>query len=72
MRKTKHRGISGVAADFAQPDRLQPDPHSQTDCGVGRRAVQTTKKRLEWIEHTKSNDPQEREKLQFPGFSADC
>jgi hypothetical protein len=44
MRKTKHRGICRVAADFhAQSDRLQPDPHSQVDRVLGERAFRPPK-----------------------------
>jgi hypothetical protein len=62
MRKTKHRGIRGVAADFMLnliaynliriPKLIAA---SAGGCSDHQKAPRT-------IEHTKSNDPQEREK----------
>src|SRR5271156_3719006 len=56
----------------AQSDRLQPDPHSQIDRGIGEPAF-TPPKASQLIQHTnRATDLQDRARLQFLGFSADC
>jgi len=62
MRKTKHRGIRGVAATSCSSDRYNLIRIPKL---IARRkpAVQTTKKPLEQSNTTRTYDPQEKEKL---------
>src|SRR5271169_3138316 len=56
----------------AQSDRLQPDPYSQIDRGIGEPAF-TSPKASQMSQHTnRATDLQDRARLQFLGFSADC
>jgi hypothetical protein len=68
MRKTKHRSIADVAADFLLNCRLQSDPHPQTGRGVVHGRSKGTKARS----IAKTRPSSERTMAQFLGFSANC